>query len=222
MPDHADSQLWEIVEKATACSPGDRYADPIRMRQALERAAAGVPASPAEGPALPPGREDPAPDGKTPGIYHTWPALWRAEDIRCFSAGFGDLPIRCFTCDGEVLTSWNEIDVSRDGGRDFPRGYFDPVTLPLTEKQKEDLRRCLGMLPLERWASFPPAVAYDLQCPTGYRRHVYFSCEMKNGEKFDYLPGREAAPGFVRLCRCLAAIRAQQSGPAAVPDGETE
>ena len=206
MPSHADRQLWAVLEKVSAYNPGDRYADPLQLRQALEQMKAGSPAPPAEGRVLPLGHQSLDPGSHVQGIHYTWPASWRAEDIRCFSAGFGDLPIRCFTCDGEILTARNEINVSRDGGRNFPEGFFDPVTLSLTEKQKEELGRCLEALPLERWASFPPAVECDLQSPTGYRRHVYFSCEMKNGDKFDYLPGRKAAPGFVRLCHWLAVI----------------
>ena len=143
---------------------------------------------------------------KIQNVAYTWPASWRAEDILSFSVGFGDCPIRCFTWEGNLLTAVNRMDVSADGGRDFPPGYFDPVSIRLSDEQKEQLRRCLEVIPQERWNSDFTALRYELRCPTGYTRHVYFSCTMKSGEKFDYLPGGEAAPGFTRLCRCLEEI----------------
>ena len=149
-------------------------------------------------------------------VAYTWPASWRAEDILSFSVGFGDCPIRCFTWEGNLLTAVNRIDVSADGGRDFPPGYFDPVSIRLSDEQKEQLRRCLEVIPQERWNSDFTALRYELRCPTGYTRHTYFSCTMKSGEKFDYLPGEEVAPGFTRLCRCLEAMlpwKETKSGP---------
>ena len=146
------------------------------------------------------------PGSKIQNIACTWPAWWRAEDIVDFSVGFGDSPIRCFTWKGNLLTAANRIDVSADGGRDFPPGFFDPVSIRLSDEQKEQLRRCLEVIPRERWNSDFTALRYELRCPTGYTRHTYFSCTMKSGEIFDYLPGGEAAPGFTRLCRCLENI----------------
>ena len=146
------------------------------------------------------------PNSRIQGVAYAWPAAWRAEDILRFSAGFGDRPIRYFTYDGGILTARNRIDVSRDGGMSFPPDYFDPVSMELTDGQKEQLYRCLGAIPREHWCCDHLALKYDLQCPTGYTRHSFFSCEMKDGGKFDYLPGEEAAPGFVQLCRCLEDI----------------
>ena len=146
------------------------------------------------------------PGSKLQGVAYAWPAAWRAEDILRFSVSFGDRPIRHFTYDGGILTAVNRIDVSRDGGASFPRGYFDPVSIALPDRQKARLRGCLAVIPRERWSSDAIALQYDLQCPTGYTRHSFFSCELKDGGKFDYLPGKEAAPGFVRLCRCLEDI----------------
>ena len=153
---------------------------------------------------------------KIQNVAYTWPASWRAQDILSFSVGFGDCPIRCFTWEGDLLTALNRIDVSADGGRDFPPGYFDPVSIRLSGRHQKQLRRCLEAIPQEQWSSDTIALQYDLQCPTGYTRHTYFSCTMKSGEKFDYLPGGEAAPGFTRLCRCLEAIlpwNETKSGP---------
>ena len=147
---------------------------------------------------------------KIQNVAYTWPASWRAEDILSFSVGFGDCPIRCFTWEGDLLTAVNRIDVSADGGRDFPPGYFDPVSIRLSDEQKEQLRRCLEVIPQERWNSDFTALRYELRCPTGYTRHMYFSCTMKSGEKFDYLPGGEAAPGFSSLCRCLEDLLTQK------------
>lgn len=76
----------------------------------------------------------------------------------------------------------------------------------MPDRQKARLRSCLAAIPRERWSSDAIALQYGLQCPTGYTRHSFFSCELKDGGKFDYLPGKEAAPGFVRLCRCLEDI----------------
>ena len=153
---------------------------------------------------------------KIQNVAYTWPASWRAEDILSFSVGFGDCPIRCFTWESNLLTAVNRIDVSADGGRDFPPGYFDPVSIRLSDEQKEQLRRCLEVIPQERWNSDFTALRYELRCPTGYTRHMYFSCTMKSGEKFDYLPGGEAAPGFSSLCRYLTDIllrKDAKSGP---------
>lgn len=150
------------------------------------------------------------PGSKIRGVAYTWPAVWRAEDILSFSLGFGDCPIRCFTWEGDLLTAVNRIDVSADGGRDFPPGYFDPVSIRLSGRHQKQLRRCLEVIPQEQWSSDTIALRYDLQCPTGYTRHTYFSCTMKSGEKFDYLPGGEAAPGFSSLCRCLEDLLTQK------------
>ena len=146
------------------------------------------------------------PNSRIQGVAYAWPAAWRVEDILRFSAGFGDRPIRYFTYDGGILTARNRIDVSRDGRMSFLPDYFDPVSMELMDGQKEQLYRCLGAIPREHWCCDHLALKYDLQCPSGYTRHSFFSCEMKDGGKFDYLPGEEAAPGFVQLCRCLEDI----------------
>ncbi len=146
------------------------------------------------------------PGSKIRGVAYIWPPAWRAEDILRFSVGFGDRPIRCFTWEGNLLTAVNRIDVGADGGRDFPPGYFDPVSVRLSDRQQKQLRSCLEAIPQEQWSSDTIALQHDLRCPTGYTRHTYFSCTMKSGEKFDYLPGQTAAPGFSRLCRYLTAI----------------
>lgn len=197
MPCQADQPLWAIVKKACAYEPQDRYADATQMRQALEAQLSCA----EEPPAVEPDSHD-----DTPHAACTWPASWRAEDIVRFTVSFGDLPIRCYTCDGNLLTAVYRIDVSRDGGQTCPPGYFDPVSIRLSKGQQEQLRHCLEAIPQERWASDPLALQYDRQCPTGYTRRTYFSCTMKNGETFDYLPGRTPAPGFSRLCRHLTAI----------------
>lgn len=146
------------------------------------------------------------PGSKIRGVAYTWPAAWQAEDILSFSVGFGDRPIRCFTCEGDFLTAVNRIDVGRDGGLSFPPGYFDPISIHLSGRQQKQLRRCLEAIGQERWSSDTTALQYEFQRPTGYTRHTYFCCELKNGEKFEYLPGEEPAPGFTHLCRCLETI----------------
>ena len=80
------------------------------------------------------------PGSKLQGVSYAWPAAWRAEDILRFSVSFGDRPIRHFTYDGGILTAVNRIDVSRDGGSSFPRGYFDPVSIALPDGQSAAAR----------------------------------------------------------------------------------
>ena len=96
-PAHAEGRLSEIVLKACAYDPRDRYADPAQMRQALEQVDDCSPAPP-----------EAVPSG------HAWPREWRTSEICSFALCQGGTE---FTCDGDQVTM--KLNLKREDGQPF-------------------------------------------------------------------------------------------------------
>lgn len=120
---HAGERLNEIVGKACAYDPGDRYTDPAQMRQDLEHVDSVSPVPPAE---VPSGR--------------VWLGEWSTGEIVSFTLSRGETN---FTCDGSMVTM--KLGLQR---ADRP---VDPLVVPLTYDQREALWKQLESIRQEGW-----------------------------------------------------------------------
>lgn len=85
---------------------------------------------------------------KSPYIWN--PSNMNIDDIKCFGLSFGDCPNINISFDGDKLIVCNRIN-PRDGGMNFPDGFFDDKIVNLTTEQKENIINFIKTINFSTW-----------------------------------------------------------------------
>jgi hypothetical protein len=120
-------------------------------------------------------------DCEISGACYTFPAKKRSKDIVSFSASFFDIGHENFDFDGEKITHYHTIS-PRDGGREFPEGYFDKNITALTVKQQKQISKFLKKIRFSSWISSAIGDQYLLMIGTS--SYNTFSCTFLDGSKY--------------------------------------
>lgn len=112
---------------------------------------------------------------------------WHSADmsgsaIEKIQVSFGDCPIINIEWHGDTLTYRNTINGSRDGGNNYPSGFFDAKTIVLSSQQIKDLRELLNTISFFCWTTTNQI--FDNIGACGFCLHNTFKCAFSNGREF--------------------------------------
>ena len=120
-------------------------------------------------------------DSEISGVFYTFPADKTGKDIISFSASFFDFPHENFRFDGNSITYCHTIS-PRDGGINYPSGFFDEHTVELTKRQIRKISSYIKKIDFSAWESHEIDDAYYLM--VGSSSYNTFYSEFFDGTKY--------------------------------------
>lgn len=128
---------------------------------------------------------------KSPYIWNS--VYMNTENIRDFTASFGDCPIVHISFDGEKLTVYNRINGSKDGWMRFSDDFFDNKIVNLTDEQKNEISEYIKAIDFSNWETEDYIRENYEMGACGFCINNSFTCTFNNGEYFKcYEPKYEA------------------------------
>ncbi len=137
---------------------------------------------------------------------YVWKKTYKPEEIAGFTVCCGDLPIRYYGFDGRNLTGYNRVCVGRDGGLDFPEGFFEERRMELTAEQIDEIRAMLALIPFGELKSSDHIIELRDSGAEGFAVKQMLECRMADGKVFRYLPGGDMHPMVIMLFRGLGLL----------------
>ncbi len=106
------------------------------------------------------------------------------SEIASFHIEWGDLPIINISYDGDNLTLYNRINGSRDGGIQYPDGFFDEKKIELNDEQKIKIQEFLSAFDFTDWKTDDRTISMLKFPPPGFCITKAFSCKFENSIDF--------------------------------------
>lgn len=142
-------------------------------------------------------------DSEISGAFYTFPADKTGKDIISFSASFFDLPHENFRFDGNSITYYHTIS-PRDGGMNYPSGFFDEHTVELTKKQIRKIYAYIKKIDFSAWESYEIDDAYYIK--VGSSSYNTFYSEFFDGTKYRCIFNSYDNEAFRSLYNVLAEL----------------
>lgn len=147
------------------------------------------------------------------GTYYRWdPRRMNPDDMVSFSISAGDRPVFEASCDFTHLCIRNCLKGSRDGWMQphYPEDYFEPREIPLTDKNRQQLRDLLAGFHFSDWET--PAYYVENTHAPGFAVDQSFTCTFSEHERFACLkPDPSEFETLVSLIRTIARTNASSA-----------
>lgn len=118
---------------------------------------------------------------KSPYIWN--PSNMNIDDIKCFGVSFGDCPNINISFDSDKLIVCNRIN-PRDGGMNFPDGFFNDKIVNLTIEQKESIINFIKTIDFSAWKTESHTIEMLELGACGFYISESFSITFNNGNTF--------------------------------------
>lgn len=132
------------------------------------------------------------------GIYYQWDTKrMNQNDIVSFSVSAGDRPVFEASCDFTHLRIQNRLKGSRDGWMQshYPKDYFESRQIPLTDEDRQQLRKLLSDCHFDRWKTpvhyventYAPGFTVDKRFTCSFSAYEHFTCLKPDNAEFESL-----------------------------------
>ncbi len=111
------------------------------------------------------------------------PSNMNIDDIKCFGVSFGDCPNINISFDSDKLIVCNRIN-PRDGGMNFPDGFFNDKIVNLTIEQKESIINFIKTIDFSAWKTESHTIEMLELGACGFYISESFSITFNNGNTF--------------------------------------